>query len=92
MKGVYVDSSGNVYTTDGKTSNIIQKFDARGNLLMAFGSMCTSGVNCPHGQFFVPRGIMVDLSGNIWIDDTQNDRVQEFNSSGNFIKQITHSQ
>ena len=37
VKGVYVDSSGNVYTTDGKTSNIIQKFDARGNLLMAFG-------------------------------------------------------
>jgi hypothetical protein len=35
---------------------------------------------------------MVDLSGNIWIDDTQNDRVQEFNSSGNFIKQISHSQ
>ena len=92
VKGVYVDSSGNIYTTDAKRSNIIQKFDAKGNFLMGFGSPCTSGVNCPHGQFFDPRGIMVDLSGNIWVDDTQNDRVQEFNSSGNFIKQITHSQ
>ena len=37
------------------------------------------------GQFTYPRGIAVDASGNIYICDSYNNRVQKFNSIGTFI-------
>lgn len=37
------------------------------------------------GQFTYPRGIAVDASGNIYVCDSYNNRVQKFNSSGTFI-------
>jgi len=45
----------------------------------AFGSFGTG-----NGQFNSPRGIAVDGGGNIYVADTNNDRVQVFNSSGGF--------
>jgi DNA-binding beta-propeller fold protein YncE len=37
------------------------------------------------GQFDYPRGIAVDSSGNVYVADTGNYRIQKFDSSGNFI-------
>ena len=38
------------------------------------------------GQFQNPRGIALDSSGNVYIADTYNDRIQKFKSTGEFIK------
>src|SRR5262249_39039320 len=35
-----------------------------------------------------PRDVAVDSSGNVWVADQQNGRVQEFNSAGVFLNQI----
>jgi DNA-binding beta-propeller fold protein YncE len=35
-----------------------------------------------------PQGVTVDATGNIWIADTGNDRVEEFTSSGAFAGQM----
>jgi sugar lactone lactonase YvrE len=41
-----------------------------------------------NGQFFEPGGIMVDGSGNLWVVDTYNNRVQKFNSKGEYLSQF----
>ena len=38
-----------------------------------------------NGQFNNPTGITVDSSGNFYIADQYNNRIQKFDSSGNFI-------
>lgn len=37
-----------------------------------------------NGQFNWPQGIAVDSSGYVYVADTQNYRIQKFDSSGNF--------
>jgi len=37
------------------------------------------------GQFKHPAGITVDLSGNLWVVDQDNDRVQKFNGAGEYL-------
>jgi Caspase domain/Pentapeptide repeats (8 copies)/NHL repeat len=37
------------------------------------------------GQFNMPAGVAVDSSGNVYVTDFGNDRIQKFNSNGAFI-------
>src|SRR5262245_46829059 len=39
-----------------------------------------------NGQFNGPRGVGVDSSGNVWVADYFNHRIQEFTSSGAFVQ------
>jgi DNA-binding beta-propeller fold protein YncE len=44
-----------------------------------FGTTGTAGTaSCGAGQFGLIRGIFVDSSGNVWVDDVSNHCVQEF--------------
>ena len=38
-----------------------------------------------NGQFSTPYGVAVDSSGNVYVADYDNDRVQKFSSDGSFI-------
>jgi tripartite motif-containing protein 71 len=38
-----------------------------------------------NGQLSYPRGIAVDASGNFWVADDGNNRVQKFNSKGEYL-------
>src|SRR5262245_1852649 len=38
------------------------------------------------GQFNEPYGVALDATGNVYVVDTQNHRVQEFTSTGGFIR------
>ena len=46
----------------------------------AFGS---AGIGA--GEFDVPAGIAVDSSSNIYVVDGANNRIQKFNSKGDFL-------
>src|SRR5437870_8169714 len=37
------------------------------------------------GQFNQPRGVAVDGSGNVFVDDTGNNRIQKFTNTGTFV-------
>ncbi len=49
----------------------------------SFGSYGTG-----NGQFKEPRGITVDPSGNIWVSDINLNRIQKFNSKGEYLCQV----
>jgi DNA-binding beta-propeller fold protein YncE len=57
----------------------MQKFDSEGGFVTTWGS---SGEG--DGQFSCPYGIAVDSSGNVYVADTWNDRIQKFGSQGSF--------
>lgn len=39
------------------------------------------------GEFFYPNGVAVDASGNVYVVDTDLDRVQKFSSTGTYLTQ-----
>jgi len=41
-----------------------------------------------NGQFSEPHGVAIDSSGNVWVTDSLNDRVQKFNSKGEYLSQF----
>jgi streptogramin lyase len=88
--GIAIDSSNNIWVAD-TGNNRIQKFSAVGSagvastvtFLLKFGSYGNA-----NGYFNGPFDISVDLSGNAWVADSENQRIQEFNSGGGFIKAL----
>jgi RHS repeat-associated protein len=78
--GLGLDTSGNVYVTE--QGNCVQKFSPTGTSLLSFGNYGTG-----NGQFNYPSDVAVDSSGNIYVSDTNNYRVQKFNSSGAYLTQ-----
>src|SRR4051812_41424780 len=45
------------------------------------------GSGSGNGQFYSPYGAAVDGSGNVYVTDAGNKRVQKFSSNGTFITQ-----
>jgi YD repeat-containing protein len=46
------------------------------------------GVGSGQGQLSSPAGVAIDKEGNAWVSDTGHNRIQEFNSKGEFIRQF----
>src|ERR1017187_9775037 len=88
--GIAIDSANNIWVAD-TGNNRLEKFSSTGsagvastvNFLLKFGSYGNG-----NGQFRGPFSVSVDPSGNVWVADSQNQRVQEFDASGNFIKAV----
>ncbi|WP_458434119.1 6-bladed beta-propeller, partial [Pseudomonas aeruginosa] len=59
----------------------MQKFDLTGKFLGQFG-----GAGATAGKFNSPAGIAIDrATGNIYVADSGNSRIQKFNSSGTYL-------
>jgi len=69
----------NIYVTSLST---VRVFDTSGNLLLSFGA---SGSG--KGEFDEARGIDIDSSGNIYVADMMNHRIEKFDSDGNYLSQ-----
>jgi hypothetical protein len=73
---IAVDASGNIYVTNWDT---IQKIDSEGNYITKW-----SPIGLDSGRFDGIQGIAVDTSGNVYIVDNGNKRIQIFDSNGNY--------
>ncbi|MEI6046398.1 MAG: hypothetical protein WCS37_18765 [Chloroflexota bacterium] len=83
--GLALDAQNNLYVVDAGL-NRVQKFDATGKFLLGW-----SNIGRPSGQgsvqFNNPNAITVDASGNVYVADSRNFRVEKFDSSGQFLLQ-----
>jgi hypothetical protein len=84
------DANGNFIRTWGWD---VVKTGGTGNVSTNAFEICTVATDCitgdtgaNGGQFSGdPNNLIVDASGNVWVPDSGNRRIQEFDSSGNFI-------
>jgi sugar lactone lactonase YvrE len=80
--GVTVDTAGNVYIAD-TGNNRIRKVDTAGTIVHFAGSPAATAGNSGDGGAALsatlnfPEGVTVDTAGNVYIADTNNNRIRE---------------
>ena len=85
-RGLARGPDGSIYVADSRNHRI-QKFDANGELLTAWGSFGSLEQNTAGpGLFNEPWGLAVGPDGSVYVADTWNHRIQKFDAGGNFIK------
>ncbi|HVV46742.1 MAG TPA: peptidyl-alpha-hydroxyglycine alpha-amidating lyase family protein, partial [Bryobacteraceae bacterium] len=77
------DGAGNIYVADGYGNARVAKFDKNGKFIRSWGQKGTA-----EGQFNSVRGIAIDASGNVYVADAGNKRIQVFDGDGTFKSQI----
>jgi len=81
--GVAVAPDGSFYVSDGYRNSRVVKFSAGGKYLFEWGRKGSSA-----GEFDIPHGICLDETGNIYVADRENRRIQVFDPSGRFLRQL----
>jgi DNA-binding beta-propeller fold protein YncE len=74
---------GNVIWVADMFNHRIQKFDSQREFVLAVGKQGGGAGNGP-GEFNSPTGVAVDESGNVYVADFGNDRIQIFDGDGEF--------
>jgi sugar lactone lactonase YvrE len=86
-QGIFLDSNGDLYIADSG-NHAIRKIDASsGNISTFAGNISVYGFSGDGGQatsakLYAPQGVFVDSAGNLFIADTNNNRIRMVNSSG----------
>ncbi len=98
-RGIAVAASGNVYVSEGP-NNRVDIFKEKGEFISTFGwgvtdakseletctTACKTGLSgSGNGQFSGVRGVAVSPAGNVWVVESTNNRVQEFNTTNEYV-------
>jgi DNA-binding beta-propeller fold protein YncE len=85
-RGIATDAAGELYVAD-HGNNRIQKLSTRGRSLAVWGRDGGNGSpGSGNGEFHLPRGVTVDRFGDVYVADKDNNRIQEFDSRGRFLR------
>ena len=71
------DPEGNIFVSDGYINHRVVKFDKNGRFIRDVGS---SRRGIEPNQFNTPHTIAVDASGNVFVGDRNNSRIQVFDN------------
>jgi hypothetical protein len=91
--GVAVDAFGNLYIVD-QDNNRIRKVAPNGIITTVAGKSGESGYSGDGGaatnaSLFWPAGVGLDAAGNLYVADTQNQRIREVHSTANPVFTLT---
>jgi DNA-binding beta-propeller fold protein YncE len=82
-----VAPSGDLYVSDGYGNCKVHRYAADGRLIQSWGEPGTGP-----GQFYLPHGVRVAADGRVFVADRENDRVQIFSPTGEFLAEWTDVQ
>ena len=80
---IAVADDGSFFVSDGYGNSRIVKFSATGKYIKAWGTYGKKP-----GQFIIPHAITIDKNNIIYVADRQNNRVQLFDTAGNYIREL----
>ena len=86
-----IANNGDVFVAQGHNPGAmgnprVLKFDKNGKFIKSWG-----GKGKGPGQFDVAHGIAFDAKGQLWVTDRENQRIQVFDTNGNFVKELKYS-
>ena len=83
VSGIAIDTSGYVYVADD-FNNRIRKISPQGFVSTLAGTGATGANNGPGSTatFSSPTGVAVDVSGNVFVADSQNNAIRKITSGG----------
>jgi sugar lactone lactonase YvrE len=77
------DAQDNIYISDGYGNSRIAKFTSNGDWIKSWGSYGTAA-----NQFKTPHNLQVDRQGNVYVADRGNNRINVYDSEGNWKRDI----
>jgi sugar lactone lactonase YvrE len=91
-QGVYVDPSGNIYIADTE-NHVVRKVNATTGIITTIAGTGSSGDTGDGGAAILaelnkPHGVFSDLSGNIYIADSDNHRIKKVDAVTGIITTI----
>jgi DNA-binding beta-propeller fold protein YncE len=79
---VAIAPSGDLYVSDGYGNTRIHQFSPDGRLVRSWGEPGPRP-----GQFWVVHNVAISADGRVFVCDRENERVQVFDSTGNFLEE-----
>jgi RHS repeat-associated protein len=76
-------STNDVYVSDESTKHVDEFSASTGKLIRIIGKAGSKG-----GEFGEPQGVALDGKGHLWVVDSANNRIEEFNEEGIYIKTV----
>ena len=83
------DGSGNLWVTDSGNNRVLEfaqpfTFGQAASLVLGQSSFTTSATSTSASGVNIPRAVVFDSAGNLWITDAANNRVAEIVKGGGF--------
>ncbi len=79
-----IASTGELYISDGYGNHRVHKYTANGEHLISWGEEGDGP-----GQFNLSHSVRLDKDDRVWICDRENNRIQIFDTNGNFLSEWT---